>query len=206
MHTDAIMDMNRRSLMQNLALLLGAATLPTLAGCKAAMEGAGALDEAQMKLLTAIADTLIPATDTPGAVGVGTPKLLSGMIRDWASAETKTQLSGAIAEIGKLSGSTNLADLDPAKRTVLLSEYDKAALKPGPAPKKKLSALAAMTGGAPVMNPGYLKLKGLIIGLYYNSEIAMTKELIFEPVPGKFVPSMKITPQTRPFAGLGGPF
>ena len=94
--------MDRRAMMRNVALLLGAATVPTLAGCKAAMKGNGALDEGQMKLLNAIADTIIPATDTPGAVAAGVPKLLSGMIRDWASAETRTELTGAIDAIGKL--------------------------------------------------------------------------------------------------------
>lgn len=66
---DDITAMDRRALMRTLGLLLGAASLPTLAGCKAALKGDGALDEAQLKLLSAIADTIIPATDTPGAVG-----------------------------------------------------------------------------------------------------------------------------------------
>jgi gluconate 2-dehydrogenase gamma chain len=200
------LDMDRRALMRNVALLLGAASIPTLAGCKAAMEGKGALDEVQMKLLTAIADTIIPETDTPGAVAAGVPKLLSGMLRDWASAETATEVTGAIAEIGKLSGDKNFAELDAAKRKALLVEHDKAAVQPGPPPKKKLTGIAAMMAGAPVANPGYVKLKGLIINLYYNSEIASTKELIFEPVPGKYIASLKVTPETRPFAGLGGPF
>jgi hypothetical protein len=63
-----------------------------------------------------------------------------------------------------------------------------------------------MVAGPPTMNPAYVRLKGLIIALYYNSEVACTDELVFEPVPGKYVPSMKVTPETRPFAGLGGPF
>ncbi len=88
----------------------------------------------------------------------------------------------------------------------MLTEHDKAAVQPGPPPKEKLTGLAAMISGAPTANPAYVKLKGLIINLYYNSEIAMTKELVFEPVPGKYVASMKVTPETRPFAGLGGPF
>lgn len=198
--------MDRRVLMRNVALLLGAATVPTLAGCKAALQGEGALDDAQMKLLTAIADTIIPVTDTPGAVAAGVPKLLSGMIRDWASAETKVELTGAIDAIGKISGDKNFADLDPAKRKKLLLAHDKAAVQPGPPPKKKLSGLAAMVAGAPTANPAYVKLKGLIINLYYNSEIATTKELVFEAVPGKYIPSLKVAPETRPFAGLGGPF
>ena len=198
--------MDRRVLMRNVALLLGAATVPTLAGCKAALQGDGALDDGQMKLLTAIVDTIIPVTDTPGAVAAGVPKLLSGMIRDWASADTKTAITGAIDGIGKLSGDKNFAELDPSKRKELLVAYDKAALQPGPPPKKKLNGIAAMMAGPSVMNPGYIQLKGLVINLYYSSEIASTKELVYEHVPGKFVPSLKVTPETRPFAGVGGLF
>lgn len=197
--------MDRRVLLRNVALLLGAVTVPTLAGCKAMMSGDGALDEAQMKLLTAIADTIIPATDTPGAVATGVPKQISGMIAAWASAATKAELGGAIDAIGKLSKGKDFADLAPAERASLLKPYDADAVKPGPPPKEKPKGLSMMMG-PPTANPAYVRLKGLIINLYYASETANEKELVFEPVPGKFVASMKIAPETRPFAGLGGLF
>jgi gluconate 2-dehydrogenase gamma chain len=200
------MDIDRRTMMSQLALLLGATSLPTLAGCKAALNGKGALDDVQMKLLTAIADTIIPATETPGAVVANVPQLISGLMRDWASAETRGELAGAIDAIGKLASKGNFADLTPAERLALLQTYDKAAVQPGPPPKKKLTGIAAMLAGPPLANPAYVRLKGLIINLYYNSEIAMTKEIVYEHVPGKFVPSQKITPGTRPFAGVGGLF
>jgi gluconate 2-dehydrogenase gamma chain len=196
---------DRRSLMQTVALLIGAATVPTLAGCKAIMDGDGGLDAGRLKLLGAIADTIIPVTDTPGAVAAGVPKLLAGMLRDWASAERRTELTGAIDEIGRLDPK-GFAELDPAKRNALLAEHDKAAVQPGPPPKVKLSGIAAMMAGPPMANPAYVRLKGLIINLYYASEIASTKELIFEAVPGKYVASLDVTPQTRPFAGVGGLF
>lgn len=195
----------RRALMRNVALLLGAATVPTLAGCKAAMEGKGALDEAQMQLLTAIADTIMPKTDTPGAAEVGVPKLISGMLRDWASSESRTAIIGAMDKIDRLGGDQGFAALDAAKRTKLLLAHDKEAVKPDPNPEYKPTGLAAMMGaGAAAIDPGYVKLKGLVINLYYNSEMAMTKELIYEHVPGKFVASLPVTPETRPFAGVGG--
>lgn len=128
------------------------------------------------------------------------------MIRDWASDETRAELIRAIEEIGKLAPKGNFADLAAEERKALLLPHDKAAVQPGPPPKKSMSAVAAMMAGPPTANPAYVRLKGLIINLYYNSEVAMTKEIVYEPVPGKFVPSQKITPETRPYAGLGGPF
>jgi gluconate 2-dehydrogenase gamma chain len=196
--------MNRRSMMQTIALLLGAATVPTLAGCKAMSDSKGILSDEQLKLLIAIADTIIPKTDTEGAVGVKVPQQIDGMLGAWASQKTRAELIGAIDAVGKLD--KDFAGLDPAKRKALLLVHDKAALQPGPPRKEKLTGFAAMVAGPPVANPAYVKLKGLIINLYYNSEIAMTKELIYEHNPGKYAPSLKVTPDTRPFAGLGGPF
>lgn len=199
------LNMDRRALMRNVALLLGAATVPTLAGCKAMMQDDGALDEAQMKLLNAIADTIIPETDTPGASAVGVPKQISGMLKEWASEATRAELTGAIDAIGQLSKGKDFADLAPAERAALLKPYDADAVKPGPPPKEKPKGLSMMMG-PPTANPAYVRLKGLIINLYYASEMANEKELVFEPVPGKFVASMKVTPESRPFAGLGGLF
>lgn len=197
------MMINRRVLMRNVALLLGAAAVPTLAGCKMAMEGDGALDEAQMKLLSAIADTIIPATDTPGAVAAKVPQLLSGLMRDWASEDTRIEIVAAIDAVGTLSSNAKFTDLEAAKRHELLAPYDKAAVQPGPTPKEPLKGVAALLAGPPTANPGYVRLKRLIIDLYYNSEIAMTQELVYEHVPGKFVASLKATPETRPFSGVG---
>jgi gluconate 2-dehydrogenase gamma chain len=203
-------EMERRSLLQSLALLLGVAALPAnaLAAARKGNSKQG-LSVDQFSLLNAIADTMIPATDTPGAVAVGVPRLLDKMLANWASPSRRLALIGAMSEIDTLaltSDKKGYARLDPARRKALLLDHDKAALKPGPPPKEKLSALLAMVAGPPVANPAYLKLKELVITLYYASEVALTQELIYEHVPGKFVPSLKATPETRPFAGVGGPF
>ncbi len=203
-------DLNRRSLMADIALLIGATALPQDAFAVVANRSTKRfLNAAQFAVLTAVADTIIPATDTPGAVATGVPRQLDGMLTNWASAKTRTLLTGTLTEINALAMASDkkaFAALTPERRKALLVEHDKAALKPGPPRTEKLGAFAAMMAGPPVMNPGFLKLKDIIIALYYSSEVALTKELIYEHVPGQWVPSMKITPETRPFAGVGGPF
>jgi gluconate 2-dehydrogenase gamma chain len=208
MHDLAKMD--RRALMQHVALLLGAAAIPGEA--IASMSKAKArhfLPPAQYALLGAIADTIIPATDTPGAAAVGVPRLLEGMIANWASAKRKAALMTAMSEIDQLALASDkkpFAALAPARRKALLIPYDKEALKPGPAPKEKLNGILALSAGPPVANPAYLKLKELVIALYYSSEVASSRELVYEHIPGEWVPSLKITPETRPYAGVGGLF
>jgi gluconate 2-dehydrogenase gamma chain len=206
-------EMDRRALMTRAMQLLGATVVvggaAGLAGCKQSDVKGKPMGAEQLALLGAIADTIIPATDTPGAVGAGVPKQLDAMLVDWASPERRAELMGAMEEIDELANSASgkgFTALDVAKRKELLLAHDKEAVKPGPPPKIKPTGLAAMVGGIPTVNPPYVKLKELIINLYYSSEIASTKELIYEHVPGKYVASLKVTPETRPFAGLGGPF
>lgn len=206
------MNLQRRTLMAHIGLLLGSAAIPAdaFAAPKKKAKGKAAAKKffspSQMALVTALADTFIPATDTPGAVATKAPQLLDSLMVNWASAATKAQILGALPGIEKMALDADkkpFAALTPARRKDLLIPYDKAALKPVPR-KEKLTGLAAMMAGPAFADPGYGKLKDLIITLYYTSEVAMTQEVVYEHVPGPFVPSLKITPQTRPFAGVGG--
>lgn len=206
------MNLQRRTLMAHIGLLLGSAAIPAeaFAAPKKKAKGKAAAKKffspSQMALVTALADTFIPATDTPGAVATKAPQLLDSLMINWASAATKAQILGALPGIEKMALDADkkpFAALTPARRKDLLIPYDKAALKPVPR-KEKLTGLAAMMAGPAFADPGYGKLKDLIITLYYTSEVAMTQEVVYEHVPGPFVPSLKITPQTRPFAGVGG--
>ncbi|MFM5947873.1 MAG: gluconate 2-dehydrogenase subunit 3 family protein [Novosphingobium sp.] len=207
-------NINRRSLMEHIALLLGATAIPAeaFAATKAKAKGKGKaapkkfFSPSQMALVTALADTFIPATDTPGAVATKAPALLDSLMVNWASPATKALILGALPGIEKMALDADkkpFAALTPARRKELLIPYDKSALKTVPR-KEKLVGLAAMMGGPAYADAGYGKLKDLIISLYYTSEVAMTQEIVYEHVPGPFVPSLKITPQTRPFAGVGG--
>lgn len=213
--TDAF-SIHRRGALASIAALIGATALPleALAAPKKKAKGqkhAGPaakkfFSPSQMALVTALADTLIPATDTPGAVFSKAPQLLDSLMVNWASPATKSEILGALPGIEKLALDADkkpFAALTPARRKELLIPYDKTALKAVPR-KDKLIGLAAVMGAPSVADLGYFKLKDLIITLYYTSEVAMTQEVIYEHVPGPFVPSLKITPQTRPFAGVGG--
>jgi gluconate 2-dehydrogenase gamma chain len=201
---------DRRALLGQIGLLIGVTALPmeALAAPRRRAVSARFLAPPNYRLLTAIADTMVPATDTPGALGAKVPEKLDALLRDWASAKTRMETAAALAAIdaAALASDKNaFAALSPERRKAVLTEHDKAALKSVPR-KDKLSGLAAMMGAPSVADPGYYRLKSLVVALYYNSEIAMTQEIIYEHNPGKWVPSFKIAPGTRPFAGNGGPF
>mgnify|MGYP001269099612 CR=1 FL=1 len=197
----------RRELLQRIGLLLGAAALPADAVFGAAAKGGRFLGAADFRLLTAVADTLVPQTDTPGAVQAGIPRLIDSLLRDWASAATRTQLTGALVRIdatATLAGTRGFARLSPADRKRLLLAYDVAALQPAPAagPAPGVDALFA---GPPVKDAAYARLKELVVTLYYSSKIGLTQELTYVHAPGKWQPSVPVTKDTRP-AGGGGMF
>jgi gluconate 2-dehydrogenase gamma chain len=200
------MDFDRRSLLQSFALLLGASALPVEA-LAAVPRGKRFLTAATYKLLSAVAETIVPTTDTPGAIAAGVPAKLDYMLGHWASAMRKKELLGALAAIDTSAIAQlkkHFAKLNPAQRYAVLFAHDKAALKPAPKSQQPLSGIAAAFGGEPsVVDPDYRKLKELIVALYYNSEIGATRELTYEHVPGGWTPSLKVTPETRPWASVG---
>lgn len=207
-------DMNRRSLIAHMTALLGATAIPAEAFAAPKGKGKGKgkaapkkfFTPSQTALVTALADTFIPKTDTPGAVEAGVVPRFDAMIGHWAAPETQKQVVASLAAVDKMALEADkkpFAALTPARRKELLIPYDKAALKPVP-PPSKVSGLAALVGMANyVVDPGYNRIKDLLIGLHYSSEAAMTKDIIYEHVPGKFVPSLKLTKDSRPFSGLG---
>jgi len=106
----------------------------------------------------------------------------------------------------------------------VLAPHDAAALKPAPAtpppaipigaapttvdpnygrPKQE-AAQSMMERMSPrYADPGYGKLKELIVLLFYYSEAALTHDLAYEHAPGQWQPSIPITPTTRPWGGVG---
>ncbi len=201
-------DLDRRGLMQHMAMLLGAAALPTGAFAAVAKGTKRFLPAASYQILVAVADTIMPATDTPGAVGVGVPAKLDYMLGKWANAKHQQAMSAALISVDKFAVAQTkkgFAALTPAQRKTVLIAHEKAVLKPVPqAPGAPTGLMAMFLGGdASVVDPGYARVKDMIVSLYYNSKVAMTKEVIYEHVPGGWTPSIKTTPQTRPSAGTG---
>ena len=198
--------MNRRALMQRMALLLGASAIPAEAFAAAKPRARKRfLTPAQFATLSTVADTMLPTTDTPGAVAAGVPAKLDGMLGTWAAPATRTLITDALGRIdtaAKTQKGKGFATLAPAVRAALLKSHDVAALKPAAAPPgaPKVVFFSPITY---VADQGYLKLKELVINLYYYSEIGASKELIYEHVPGTYEPSIKLTPQSRPYLGVG---
>ncbi len=195
---------DRRALIQRVGLLLGATALPASAFAAPA-KAKPFPTSPRFKLLEAVSDTIIPTTDTAGALAAGVPARLDGMLTNWASPATRTAIVEALDRIdvaARTAKGKSFAALSAAERDEVLRPHDAAALvkvpPPPGAPKSHPFAPANY-----VADQGYLKIKDLVLALYYFSEIATTTELIYEHVPGKFEPSIKLTADSRPYLGIG---
>ncbi|MFM6966724.1 MAG: gluconate 2-dehydrogenase subunit 3 family protein [Rhodoluna sp.] len=206
-------DLDRRGLIQRMIYLVGAvaivtppdAVLARPAKNTASFKTRHFLDPARFATMSAIADTIIPKTDTSGALDAGVPANFDAMLLHWASPKHQQDLVGAIAEIDEIAliqEKAGFATLTPEKRYSLLSAHDIAALKPVPR-LEKLTGMAALMAPPSIVSPAYGKMKELMVLLYYYSEAALTTELDYEHVPGGWTPSVKVTPQTRATGGLG---
>jgi gluconate 2-dehydrogenase gamma chain len=200
------LDLDRRSLLERMAFLLGVAALPGEALARAAAPRAKQfLDAGRMKLLTAVADTMIPKTDTPGALDAKVPAKFDSLLVNWAAPARRVELVGALAKIDALAMAQEkmgFVALTPEKRNALLTAHDAAALKTVP-DTRHLKGMEAMMAGPSVADPAYGKLRELIILLFFNSEEALTSVLTYEAVPGGWTPSVKVTPETRNTGGMG---
>lgn len=197
--------MDRRAVLAQVAALIGAASLPTDALAAPRRQPRRFLAAPQYALLGAVADTIVPASDTPGALAAQVPERIDALLANWASPGTRTGLAGALARIDAAAMAQKrkgFVALSSAEREAVLRPHDAAALKKVPpppgAPKANFFVQAVF-----VADQDYLRLKDLVLQLYYFSEVAASRELIYEHVPGKFEPSVKLTPQSRPYLGTG---
>lgn len=121
----------------------------------------------RMALLTAVADTMIPATDTAGAVAVGAPAFVDSMMTNWASDNTRAAVDSTLQMIDVAAIAaygTGFPTLGATNRQMVLEPYDANAIR--------------------TFDPGYIRLKELILTGYYLSEFGATKELRYIHAPG----------------------
>ena len=200
--------LDRRSMMAQIGWIIGASALPADVFARPARRSPDArrfMAPSQMALLGTIADTMIPQTDTPGALAAKVPAKFDALLLNWASPQRQQDLIGAMSRINAaamVQEKVGFAALSPEKRTALLTAHDLAALKNVPR-TEKLTGMAAMMAGPAVADPGYGKLRELILLLFFYSQEALTSVLTYEHSPGGWTPSIKVTPETRNTGGLG---
>jgi hypothetical protein len=130
--------------------------------------GSPAFTSGQEALLAEIVETIIPATDTPGAKELGVHQFVQKMVADCFEKKVQEGFTTGlnnVEEIAKKNGATSFVALDKAGRTELLK-----GLEAGGDPGKEFYGL----------------VKGLTIRGYMTSEYVMTNLTGYEMIPGRY--------------------
>ena len=184
--------MDRRTLLKRIALVASATywSGETLAmelakaatardeGQAAAVE---ALPAARRATLAAVCGLIIPLTDTPGALEAGVPAFIEDMYAHWMLAAERASLLAGLAELDAAATKAHGADFAAAtgaQQAALLGAARAAA-----------AGYQSRGFGARLADPGapfFFKMRDLVTLGYFTSEVGVSAELAYVPVPGRW--------------------
>lgn len=172
--------MNRRDAVQHIALLLGGTVVggqAFLLGCKSDTAKDQGFTADDIAYLNEIADTILPATQTPGAKAANVGQFMTVMVNDcYEEKDQKTFKEGMdkINDLSKKEYSKSFIEAAPQERLALLTKLDN---EQRDYTKTKKDEDAAH----------YFRLmKELTLLGYFTSEIGSTQARRYVPVPGRY--------------------
>jgi len=171
--------MDRREAMRGLAVMFGAELLLPIRVAVAQgidpveLSGASLFRDDIREQTAALAETIIPETDTPGAREAGVADFIEFMLQEWYPEDERVRFMG---------GMSNLQVLCRERYQQTFSELNE---------DDQIKIVASMRDGqAENFEEGgqafFKHMKQLTIFGYYTSEIGMTVERRYLPVPGQY--------------------
>lgn len=167
--------MQRRDLLRAFGATAALALVPRDAAAVWARVSGGppveGLSESQLALVGAIADTIIPRTDSPSATDVAVPAFINVIVSEnYTDADRQSFLTGldAVDAHMRANSGASFVDLSAEKR--------------GDA----MGAVEALTDRRAEPSRTYWRLKGLVIHGYFTAERVMKGVLHHEIMPGTY--------------------
>ena len=166
---------DRRSALKGIGVMFGSTLFAPIARAAAGKPapagviGAPVFDASQRALVSALSERVIPTTDTPGAIAAGVPEFIEKLLGQWAMPADLPPLMAGLAAI------------DARSR----ADYGVPAALAKPEEQDKLLTLAmkdGFSGGASFFD----KFRQLVVAGYYTSEIGMTVEREYLPLPNAY--------------------
>lgn len=173
--------MNRREAISSVALLLGGTIIGSsafLAGCKTSgSDSVISFSPENISFLNEVGETILPATDTPGAKEAKVGEFMSVYVKDCYEAKDQTVFMDGFKKIDEASKKKNnksFLESSADERKALLIDLDKEAKEYQKAKKD----------GEP--NHYFRMMKELTLLGFFTSEVGATKALRYVAVPGKY--------------------
>lgn len=170
------MIIDRRDLLASATVLLGGGVLAPLAKALAADQVPGfSVSQAiftleQRALIAAIAERILPTTDTPGAIDAGVPAFIEMMVADWYAPGDRDDFMDGL---GLFDGYARV-------------HYEKAFAELTSEIQDSILTLA-MQGRIQALGGDFFQhCRQLVVLGYYTSEIGCKQERVYVPVPGHY--------------------
>lgn len=174
---------DRRTALAGVAAMFGTALYAPLARAAGAsgpivtpvptisegLPSAAVFTAVQRAAMTALSERVLPTTDTPGAIAAGVPVYIEKLLADWSYPAERVPI---------------LAGLD-AIEAKAMADYRVSTAKATPAQQDALLT-QAMNGQIAGGKTFFEAFRQLVIAGYYTSEIGMTQEREYLPVPGEY--------------------
>ena len=178
---NALSIIDRREALRRTALLIGGViSAPTLAGILAGCETPRAesawtpraLTPQQSDLVATIAEHILPETDTPGARSVGVHRFIDTMLAEYYGPTDRADFVNGLADVDTRAGRSaakSFLSATKEQQLAVLTELDREAY-----------------AGAGTHRHFFRTMKELTLVGYYTSEVGATRELQYNPTPGRF--------------------
>lgn len=166
--------MKRRAALKNMALAAGA--IMVLPACEAGrkklevLSAEAYLSPKQDEILAEIVETILPATDTPGAKELEIHDFVKIMVKDCYEEDVRKNFVNGLDTVEKMSRST----------------YGRSFIKCKPSEKKEI--LQGLKDSDDERNQRFFDMvKGLTVRGYTSSEYFLTKVKLYEMMPGRYL-------------------
>ncbi len=181
---------DRRDALAGMVAMFGASLFAPIARAAAQMTpisdgapSAAVFTPQQRALMSALSDRVMPATDTPGAIAAGVPAFIEKLLADWAAPEDRVPILAGLDAIEARSQ----ADYRVAAETATLAQQD------------ALLTLA-MEDKLPGGGAFFEAFRQLVVTGYFTSEIGITQERDYLPVPGRYDGAYPYAPGTKVYS------
>jgi gluconate 2-dehydrogenase gamma chain len=171
------MNIDRRDALAGMVAMFGASLFAPIARAAAGdvtpistgAPSAAVFTPPQRALMTALSERVMPTTDTPGAIAAGVPEFIEKMLADWALPDDRKPIIAGLDAIEARSQ----------------ADYKVAGAQATPEQQDALLTLA-MEDRLPGGKDFFEKFRQLVITGYFTSDIGITQERKYLPVPGRY--------------------
>jgi hypothetical protein len=146
-------------------------------------------------LIAALADTIIPATDTPGARDAGVQDFIVMMIRDCTVVREQNRFIDGLKEVEPYTAShysRPFAECTEEQRQAVIRHFEKSMIL--------FSGVAGKVENKLLGRSFFTILKEYTAKGYCSSELGATRGLAYLPIPGKFQGCITLQPGQRSWA------